>query len=239
MRLAMLALALCVLVAKPGLAAETLHFVTENYPPFNFEDPRTREAAGVSSDLLREAIKRAGVVANFEVMPWKRAYALALTEKDTCVYSTTLSDDRKPLFKWVGPLVANNMVLFALPDSKIAIASLEDAKPYVIGVYQGDAIEAYLQPRGFKLESAATDSLNVRKLQVGRIDLWASSSLLAPRLARAAGLEGLKPLLTFQKTVLALACNRGVDDKVIDALNAALESMLEDGTELTIKALTQ
>lgn len=220
-------------------AADPLHFVTEDYPPFNFEDPRTHEAAGISSDLLREALRRAGLTADFKVMPWKRAYASAQEQKDTCVYSTTLTEERKPLFKWVGPLVNNDMVLFAAPDSKIAIATLDDAKPYTIGVYQGDAIETYLHERGFKLDSAQNDGINAKKLEAGRIDLWASSGELAPRLARAAGMTGLKPLLTFQKTVLDLACNPAVDDKSIAALNAALDGMRADGKDVTIKALTQ
>ena len=56
-------------------------------------------------------------------------------------------------------------------DRRIVLHALEDARPYRIRTYHGDARDGYLRSRGFRVDSAPNDLTNPRKLLLGRIDL--------------------------------------------------------------------
>ena len=209
------------------LSAQALTFTTEDAPPQNFSKGGT--VTGFSVDIINEMMKRSGVKATISLLPWERAYKMGLEEKDTCVFSTTRTEQREKLFKWVGPLSNNNWVIFAKADSTISIKSLDDAKPYKIGGYQGDATSIYLKEKGFKVEETTNDEMNVKKLDAGRIDLWAAGSDSGPWLARNAGTK-IKALNTFKETQIYLACNKSVGDDVVGKMNDTIKGMKTDGT---------
>jgi polar amino acid transport system substrate-binding protein len=218
------------------VAADPLHLNTEDYPPFNYVDPGTRKVTGISVDILAEALRRTAITGTMTVLPWQRAYAEALGNADTCVFSTTVTDERKPLFKWVGPLTTNDWTLFARADSTIALKTLDDAKPYRIGGYQGDAAGEFMKSGGFTVDAATRDELNPAKLDAGRIDLWVTGKLVGPYYAKSQGIVGLKQVFTINHEDLALACNKGVPDATITALSMAVDAMKADGTAAGIEA---
>jgi polar amino acid transport system substrate-binding protein len=217
-----------------AVRAEPLIITTEEYPPFNMT--KGTEVTGLSTDILKKALESAKIDYSLAVYPWQRAYDMALKQANTCVYSTTLTEQREPLFKWVGPLAKNDWVLFAKADNTIKVASIDDLKPYTIGGYQGDALSIFLKEKGLKVDEVISDKLNPRKLQAGRIDFWASGRLMGPYLASQEGVSGLKPVLVIKETTMYLACGKSVPDETITKLNGALKQMSEDGTAA---ALTQ
>lgn len=209
------------LVTTP--AAADIRVTTEEYPPFNMS--QNGVVVGLATDLVRGMFEKAGEKYSIEVLPWQRAYQMALDTKDTCVYSTTETEERRNLFEWVGPLVANNWVLFARPGSTIELTSLEGAKGLRIGGYQGDATAIFLEKNGFTVEAVPRDELNAAKLANGRIDLWATGSELGPFLAAQQGIKNLRPVLTFKETKMSLACNKSTDPAVLAKLRAALAEL--------------
>jgi polar amino acid transport system substrate-binding protein len=205
------------LLAQPALA--DILVTTEEYPPFNMSDHG--EITGTATALVKTMFEKAGIPYHIQSLPWQRAYNMALADKDTCVYSTTVTEERQTLFEWVGPLVHNNWVLFARAD-RAPPANLEAAKGQVIGGYNGDAITLFLQNQGYTVDVAPRDDVNPSKLLNGRLDYWATGSELGAFEARAQGITGIKPVLTFKEAVMALACNKATDPVVLDKLRAAL-----------------
>lgn len=177
---------------------------------------------GLATDLVRATFEKAGIASTIESLPWQRAYQMALTTKDTCVSSTSQTAERLPQFEWVGPLAQNNWVLFARADSTVKLEKLEDVKGLTIGGYYGDATSQFLEKQGFHVDAAPRDELNPAKLVNGRIDLWATGSELGPFLAAQQGIRNIKPVLTFQESILAMACNRDSDRASLEKLRAAL-----------------
>ncbi len=242
----MLFMALAGLTAGPLLGlglfgqvatAASLTLTTEEYPPFNFVNPaETNAVSGITTDVVREIMRRTGTGHTIHLLPWQRAYNAALQQPDHCVFSTTITDERLPLFKWVGPIVDNDWVMYAKAGSPLELASLDEARGRTVGGYTGDAVALYLADQGFTLSLVKNDRLNARMIEAGRIDLWASGSKLAPYLAKSEGTSGLKPLFTFRQTQLGLACHLAVDDAVIDELQAALDAVKADGTLAAIEA---
>ena len=77
-----------------GLHAQTFQLKTENYPPFNLGDS-DGEIIGISSEIVKTLFKRADVKYEMELLPWQRAYRLALEEADHAVFSTTQTTERQ------------------------------------------------------------------------------------------------------------------------------------------------
>nr|WP_265462502.1 MULTISPECIES: transporter substrate-binding domain-containing protein [Aeromonas] len=225
------------LVLAAGLVlAAPLKVMTEDYPPFNMEG-EGGEVVGLSTEIVEELFKRAGVDYTLVLMPWKRAYEDTLSTPNTALYSTTRTPERETLFKWVGPLVSDKWIFFSNPSANLAIKSLDDAKQYTIGGYTGDATVEYLKAQGFtKFQLASNDRTNLKKLMAGRIDLWVAGEYQAPYLATQEKVETPKPLFSFMEAHMSLAFNKDTPDDLITKLNETLAAMTADGTIEKINA---
>ena len=85
-----------------------------------------------------------------KVYPWARGYHLLETTRNTALFSTTRTESREYLFKWVGPLAEKKIGLFARKGSAAKPNSLDQAKAFMIGVQRGGVGMQYLGERGLK-----------------------------------------------------------------------------------------
>ncbi|WP_159667300.1 ABC transporter substrate-binding protein [Andreprevotia sp. IGB-42] len=150
--------------------AAALTLVTEDYPPFNMLSGEV--VTGISTELLRESLQLAGLRADFKLLPWARALFLARTQPDTCVYSAVRTHEREHWFQWIGPLVADDIKLFALASNPVRVNNVADAKRLRVGGYNGDAYTDVAEKMGIPVERVTSDAQNLLKLHAGRIDLW-------------------------------------------------------------------
>jgi polar amino acid transport system substrate-binding protein len=219
----------CACLAAVAVQAAPLEVLTEDSPPFSMRDSDGL-VSGLSTDIVQALFKRAGVDYHIRLLPWKQAYNHTRNNANTALYSTTRTPERELLFKWVGPLVTNHWALFAKSDSSLTIADLNAAKPYRVGGYEGDALARYLWTQGFtQLMLVHSDSENLKRLESGGIQLWASGEYLAPYLARREQAAAPKMLLSFRDIQLSLAFNKSTPDALIEKLNHTLEAMREEG----------
>lgn len=207
-----------------------LYITTEAAAPSSMLDS-TGQVVGISTDKVRAVLERAGLAYTIELLPWKRAYAAARERADACVYSTTRTPEREPLFKWVGPIDSAEWVLMGRADRRIVLRTLEDARAYRIGTYNGDARDDYLRSRGFRVDPAPNDLTNPRKLLLGRIDLWAAALRTGSPVLQQNDWDGkIVPVLVFNRLDVFLACNRALPDELIARLNGAFAALERDGT---------
>lgn len=212
-----------------------LTLLTENFPPFNMAADgqnfaRDAKIQGLSADIVREMFKRAAIDYSLTLrFPWDRIYQQTMTSPNHGLFSTTLSEARRPLFKWVGPIAQYQSVLVGLKDGGPRPADLQQAKAYRIGAYQSAAVSQHLERLGFKPLNALRDQENIRKLQRGQIDLWATSDPVWRFYAREQGVEGLETVLSFETAQLYLALHKDTPDEVVQRLQAALEQMRAEG----------
>ena len=215
--------------APPAQSEPRLYLTTELAPPYSVREGE--RVIGIGADTVREIMGRANIDHTIELLPWKRAYTAALERSDACVFSTTRTPEREPLFKWIGPIGEADWVLMGRADRKLHLNSLEDARNYRIGTYNGDARDQYLRARGFKVDPAPNDLLNLRKLMADRIDLWAASIRRGGvTLARMGVADKVVPVFVFNRIRVYLACNRGVPDAMTARMETAYESMARDGS---------
>ncbi len=232
----MLARALCLLVISIfTFPAHALKLVTEENPPFNYTDPKTKEFTGITTQLVKEALKRANVPYSIDVLPWARALSMAQTDPDTCIFATVRLPEREPLFQWVGPLSRANFSLFAMNSFQGKLNVLDDAKQYKIGGMIEDGPTKFVQSKGLKVEVVPDYKQNLHKLKAGHIDLWVSSLERGPEMAAQAGVKDIKPVLLFRSVDHFLACSPKVPETTIKALSQAVEAMRTEGVIKTKK----
>jgi polar amino acid transport system substrate-binding protein len=191
---------------------------------------------GHAAEKIHEIMRRAGVTYTMALLPWKRAYTLALTQSDTCVFMTTRTPERETQFAWVGPISQADWVLYGRADRSYQVRTLDDAKGMVIGAYNGDVRGEYLAGKGLNVEFVQNDESNPKKLMLDRIDLWVNSTRSSRPLVARLGLTGkIVPVLTFHQAKLYLACNRAMPVDALARMDGALRAMIADGSYKAIE----
>lgn len=215
---------------------QSLTLVTEDYPPFNIVHPKTGAISGISTEKVLELMRRSAQSYTLSAYPWSRSFQMARIYPNTCVFSTTRTPEREAMFKWIGPLVKNNWVIFGRVGDTRKPQTLEDLRPYVMGTYRNDAVEEFLALNGFKTDLANTDSDNPQKLLYGRFDFWATGELLGNTILKNQNLnKKIVPLFQFHQSEMYLACHPELAQERIDRYNQLLKEMERDGTVAKIE----
>lgn len=219
------------LAAQPPAPALTL--LTENDPPSQFVGP-DGELTGYTVELVRALQRTLGSRDEIKIVPWARGYQMVQSEPNVALFLMARTAERNNLFQWVGPVLALEYGLYGKADTKLRLASLEDAKRvHSIGVYRDDVRDQILSKAGLgNLDRINNNIANVQKLMSGRIDLYASSSLTYGVEATEAGFQpgDLKLVLPFQQTQLYIAMSKGTPEGVVQSWNAALKKLRQDGS---------
>lgn len=221
-----------------SVPAQALTILTEESPPSTILRPDG--PSGLSVEVVREIQKRTGNTSRIEVLPWARAYDIAIHEKDVVLFATTRTPERENLFSWIGPLLSIKWAFFGLRGKARPLANLEEArKAPSIGVYNGDAREVFLKDHGFtNLDSATNPVGNLLKLKAGRVEYIVSTDTGLRAMFDQAGMqpEDVVNVLTFKDDVgLYIAISRGSDPATVTAWKKAFEAMTRDGTFQAIR----
>ncbi len=218
---------------KIGEPADSgLRIITEENPPYNYLD-MDGEAAGQSTEVVREILARMHEKAPIEVLPWSDAYGLALNTRDVALYSAARTPEREDLFSWVGPIGKQGFLFYAPGDSEVIITSVDEIQSqYTVGVVRDDWRHQYLLKQGFDQLILYPDDIKaIGGVNAGEADLWFGSSDSINPLSRAAGLEptDLMPVYTLREIELFIAFNKDTDEDIIRRWQTALDGMKKDG----------
>lgn len=225
-----------VLLVTVFAEAGEIRIVTEDFPPYNYEEKR--EITGLSTKIVRAVLKEVGMNPKIRIYPWARAYKKALQDKNVLIYSILRIREREKLFRWVGEIAVSEMCLFRLRErNDIKINSLEDAKKYKIGVTRETAPHHYLLEKNFKLdewEVVSKDELSIKKLVSGRIDIMPYYETPFIYKVKKLGYDPgkfVKALLMKEASEkLYMAFSRGTPDSTVEKFIKALNKIKADGT---------
>ena len=207
------------LLAEPnGLAVQTLN----------------GELGGWAVDIVHEIMERTDCRAAIQPMPWARAYALALEEPGVVLFPATRTEERDPLFHWVGPIFRVQWCFLARTGAGITLHSVDDArKVKAIGTYRGDARDRYLTELGFtNLQRTSSDATNYRKLEYGRLDLIVGSNTGLASMADCTGIDpdNFEAVLPLKEVDLYVALSRDTAPETVMAWQRAFRTLRDDGT---------
>lgn len=219
------------LLAAPVAAADKISFTTEDYPPYNFR--AGSEIKGAGYDQLIELMKEVDATYTIEMMPWARAISLAQTEPMHCVFTAAHIPERDKLFKWLEPIAVGRNFMISRKGSGIDVKNNDDAKSYIVGTQRNDYTQTLLENSGFRSIDLATDlNLTLKKLVSGRIDLMPIDEQHYIELAKSGEPIEVKFIFTQQK--FSVACNPGFPDALLQQMQAALDKLIENGTQAMI-----
>jgi len=222
---------LSIMIFSVGIL-NALNLMSEDYPPYNYTNEKGLPT-GISVDIVKDIIKKTGDKDNITILPWARSYHDIQIKKNQVLFSMTRTKQRENLFKWVGPLVSNNWVIFAKEGFNTKINSLDDLKQdiYTIGTYKDDACELYLKEKGFQnLSSVPDDILNVKKLVRNRINFWIAGEYQGMLKAKRVNKNyKIKKIFNVKKTELYIAFSKDISDDIIKKWQQELDKLKQDG----------
>lgn len=221
-------LLLVLLAAAPAVRAETVNFVTENYPPFAYLEGKSATGAGV--DQVRAIMEDVGVDYTIEIMPWARAYNQALNMPMTCAFVTAHNAQRDQLFKWVQPLLIDRNILIKHTGSDVHADSLAAARSYIVGTWRQDYTETLLREAGFpKIDIANDFASTMRKLTSDRIDLMPISQSYFAKLKQQG--EPIEAVTLLASQPMGIACQKDFPEALSGRMQAALDKLIADGRQ--------
>jgi polar amino acid transport system substrate-binding protein len=222
----------CSALSQP---VDDLVIMTEQYPPYNFEE--NGKPMGISVDTMVLILEKAGSKLKREdikILPWARGYKNALTKPNTCLFSTTRTEEREHLFKWVGPVGITKIAVIAKKSRKIKIMATEDLNNYRIGVINEDIAAQTLELLGIRkkqLDKVAHTKQNIKKLIADRIDLWGYGENVAKWELKANGFDpsDYETVYVLKTKELYFAFHKSTSDELINRLQAILDQIKSEG----------
>jgi polar amino acid transport system substrate-binding protein len=226
------------LLATSTFAQTTpLKVLTEEFPPYNYTE--NGKITGFATAVVRAVLQEANIEGDFQ------SYERASASDSVLIYSIGRSPQREKLFKWVGVIAPTQYYLFSLPQRKLQLDRLDQAKTLQIATVNEDVGEQFLLSKGFvkgqNLQSSAKYELNYEKLKRGRVDLWIMSELTAVYFARQAGdqpaqtLERSYALTELSSDGYYMAFGVQTPTALVERLSKALATIKSNGTYDALK----
>lgn len=218
----------------------SLKVMTEEYPPYNYKDGSG--LSGISVEIMEEIFKRAGSGHNrgdIALLPWARGYNLTLQRPGHALFSTTRTQDREDLFKWVGPFVPTVIGLTAKKSRHLEIKTVHDLADIRIGVVKDDVGQLLLRAQGVpddRIEPVLSNEQNFRKLMADRVDAISYETKVTRwgLQMRGADLDDYETVYELDRGQLYLALHHQTSDPVVARLQKAFDALVEDGTHSKI-----
>ncbi|MBU1311932.1 MAG: ABC transporter substrate-binding protein [Gammaproteobacteria bacterium] len=225
-----------VFAVDSGSSADAaLRIITEPSGRGRLKD-RHGQVYGMSTELVKAVQQQLGNTATIEILPWARAYAIAVSSDNVVLYDTIRTAEREDKFKWVGPIKIYSVDLHARKGAIKDNTSLANLlQNHVVCETRNTSIVNELLSLGFEIDKnlilsrQSGDCYNMLKL--GRADLIAMHSDVTPKRQAElldAGLD-LQPVYPLQPIEIYLAFSLAVNDTVINNWQCALNKLVLQG----------
>ncbi|TFW09862.1 transporter substrate-binding domain-containing protein [Oxalobacteraceae bacterium OM1] len=231
----MLVLGLAALL--PARAASAVMRLTSGeWPPYFSEH---LPEGGAAARIVVEAFAREGVQAELGFFPWRRALALARSDKwdGSAVWSRNA--EREQDFLMSDPVMEVEYVLYCVKERPVAWKTVDDLARYRIGItddyFYGDAFDAGVRQGRLAVQAVSSDEQNFRKLLAGRIDVFPMDRVVGMTLLRRLPPDEATRIVTDGKPLyrqtLRLLLNRrnAANAALMERFNRGLRSLRADG----------
>ncbi|MFT5662389.1 MAG: polar amino acid transport system substrate-binding protein [Sulfurimonas sp.] len=221
-------------------ANDSVKMYTEHYPPYNMKS-KEGKLIGSSIEVLDAVLKQMNSsqsIKDVKLRSWAKSYAVAQKINNAMVFSTTRTESREALFKWVGPIATATVGVVAPKSKKIVINKVSDFNKYKVGAVLKDIGEILLLDAGVdkkyiqyvKGEDAINISFN--KMKKNRIDMFAYNLNVAFANAKMEGfdIDKYEIVYTLKVGYQYFAFNKNTDDKIIKKWQNALDAIKKDGS---------
>lgn len=216
------------------IAAPQLTIVTESLPPVQYV--ANGELVGSATKIVRAVLKKSGLDADIQIMPWARAYSIAKEKPNTLIYSIHRTPFREAQFHWIGPVADFNVALLELlPGPGNRINKIEDAKGFIVGVIRHSSPHEYLLRKGFTEEQNlflfGSRAEEMRLFVNRKIDFILGSDIGMDMKLGEMGYEKLRVHIAYTDPQLSenlyLAASLNTDKKLLKKLNQSMQKVMQ------------
>ena len=214
-------------------APKKVTLAATEYPPYYGE---LLPNQGVITEIVREAFKHAGYEVKVKFLPWKRALEMTRQGEFNALFTAWYREKREQWFGFSDPLpIANEIGFYKRKDRNISYRTLEDLRPYKIGIVRGYSNPLEFEQAKLDTEEVTEDRLNIQKLAVGRIDLALIDKIIGQHIIdtelpeSAQKLEWLDPPLKIDNQYLIFSKKFGDYREKIADFNRGLRQIIEAG----------
>jgi polar amino acid transport system substrate-binding protein len=218
-----------------------LHFVTEPFVPFSYEE--NGKIVGAMSDAVRAVCERMKAACIIEIFPWRRSMAMAENGNADGIFSLLRTPERERLFFFPDPIAKSAYSFFALESNAFIYRQPNDLDHHTVGVYGpsgtsttlGEATKASTSSR---TEIEINNTVLLKKLAAGRYGR--DGIILINRdvglsLIKQEGIKGLKEVGNLKEFSYTIGLSKTrVTEGQFTAFNAALRALVKEGKIKTI-----
>lgn len=207
----------------------SVHLVTEDAFPLQYMQDGKLE--GFAADKVETALTQAGIPYSIDVLPWARAYQLALNVPNTLIFSMARTQERENSFIWLSSLMKTDYKFYGLKEHfQGKELTFEQIKNLRIGVIRDSATYHYLIKKKLStLYPVSHPSQNYEKLFSGRIDVFTANkeSFHASCEQFKSDCDEIEELIPvgIAPTELFMAINIDSDPKLIKRIQLALNNV--------------
>lgn len=219
------------------LQAQVIKVVTEDFFPYSYME--NDSVVGIATEIVMETLKIAEVDVSDnqpQILPWARAYTIALNNENVLIYSIIKTLKRNKEFNWIGPIIPPDEYHFYKKSTRddINIMTIDDAKKYKIGVLRESAYYQLLIENNFNAElidDIKSQKQNILKLLNNRVDLIVTSE---------SGLDASLIDMNIDKSLIVsefslldhhyyMAFNKKTSPDLVKRVNDALQVLIDSG----------
>lgn len=168
---------LLIIVAAVWAERPAITVVTENFKPFNYLDS-TDSLIGPSTKIVQKLLDSCGYnEQKINVYPWARAYNMALDNENVLIFSMVRTQERDPLFSWIGRVGTIKMGAIKLRSrTDLQLDSIAQLRKHKISTFIDSPFDGYLKARDISVSNRVGNYISTIKLLVdGRVDVVPAS----------------------------------------------------------------
>jgi len=208
----------------------------DSFPPMGFRDEQN-EIVGFDVDLAKEVAERMGMTFYAQPIDWDSKEQELNGDHIDCIWSgLTMTDERKESMTFSEPYLENNQIIVVKNDSDIK--SLADLAGKKVGMQKGSSAYEAFNASAIKDDVDETvefaDNVSAfQDLNVGRIDAVIVDSIVARYYIQSQDAEFTVLDDSLSPEFYGVGFKKD-NTELRDKVQAALDSMVEDGTTAKI-----
>lgn len=200
------------------------------YKPFTFHEGGAGDLTGYDVEVITAVAEKLGVEAEFEETQWDAIFAgLEAGRFDVIANQVSITPEREETYSFSVPYTYSNGVIVTSADNS-EITSFEDLEGKTTAQSLTSNWYELAEESGAEIEAVEGWAQSVTLLEQGRVDATINDELTFLDYQKSTPNNAIKIAAeTEEQSRSALAFRQGSDD-LVDAVNAALEELREDGT---------
>ncbi|MBA6378796.1 MULTISPECIES: ABC transporter substrate-binding protein [unclassified Colwellia] len=220
--------------------AEVIEVVTELLEPYQIKNP-DGSLGGFSTDVVEALFKITEDHPKIQVMPWARAYDVALHNPNVLIYSIAHTKLRNKKFHWIGALKEERLYFWGLkkhyPKTNYKVSALKNRK---IAVSRNSNSAQYLIAQDFSnIYQLANERQTMNMLFIDRVDLILATQITIETRAKNLGydfneLQRLNEVAALNNK-LSIAFSLNTSPTLIKKYQTAFQQLVTTGQLAKIK----